>query len=72
MRGEYLLTVEEARRHVGARSVKTVYRLVDAGELPAVRIGPRGGWIRVQYSDVLAYLERNRVEPGSLCHLLNG
>ncbi len=45
---------------------RTVYRLIDRGELPAYRIGRV---IRVRASDADAYVARQRVQPGSLGHL---
>lgn len=45
---------------------RTVYRLIDRGELPAYRIGRV---IRVRASDADAYVARQRVKPGSLGHL---
>ena len=56
--GSDLLTVGELARHLGI-SKWTVYRLVRASELRAVRVGER---IRFRPEDVTAYLERDR-EP---------
>lgn len=45
---------------------RTVYGLVNRGELMAHRFGRV---IRVRRSDLDDFLERSRVEPGSLDHL---
>lgn len=45
---------------------RTVYRLIDEGELPAYKIGRV---IRLQESDVAAFVERCRITPGTLEHL---
>ena len=43
-------------------SVRSVYALIDAGDLPAYRIGSR---IRLRTSDVREYLERRDQGGGS-------
>ncbi len=48
------LTSEQARRRLGV-SARALYALIDAGELPAYRIGSR---IRLRTVDVREYLER--------------
>lgn len=45
---------------------RTLYAMVDAGKLPAYRLGRV---IRLKSADVDAYIESCRVEPGSLSHL---
>lgn len=45
---------------------RTVYRLIDEGELPAYKFGRV---IRLQEADVTAFVERSRISPGSLEHL---
>lgn len=45
---------------------RTVWRFIDAGELPATRKGKN---IKVHRADIDAYLEANRVQPGSLTRL---
>lgn len=37
---KYMLTVQEAARVLGV-SVHTVYRLIDSGELAAIKVSPR-------------------------------
>jgi len=45
---------------------RTLYRLIDEGAIPAFKMGRV---IRLKASDLDAFLERNRVQPGSLSHL---
>lgn len=47
-------------------NTRTVYRLIDEGELPAYKFGRV---IRLQEADVEAFIERCRITPGSLEHL---
>lgn len=42
---------------------RTVYRLIDEGELPAYKLGRV---IRLKESDVAEFLERSRIAPGEL------
>ncbi|MEA2497891.1 MAG: hypothetical protein QOH26_296 [Actinomycetota bacterium] len=53
-------TVGEVARQLRVSNM-TVYRLVKAGELPAVRVG-RG--YRIRESDVLRYLEKRYMDAG--------
>lgn len=48
---------------------RTLYRMIDEGQVPAYKMGRV---IRLKESDLDAYLEANRVEPGSLSHLYPG
>lgn len=59
------LSTKEAARRLGI-TPRTLYRFVDQGALTAYRFGRV---IRLQQSDVDAYIETCRVEPGSLEHL---
>ena len=45
---------------------QSVYRLIDAGELAAYRMGRV---IRIRRSDIDDFVQRCRVEPGDLRHL---
>lgn len=45
---------------------RTLYRMIDEGEIPAYRMGRV---IRLKRTDLDLYLENHRVEPGSLEHL---
>ena len=53
-------TVGEVARRLRVSNM-TVYRLVKAGDLPAVRVG-RG--YRIRESDVLSYLEKRYMDAG--------
>ena len=48
---------------------KTVYRLIDKGELTGYRIGRV---IRIKESDLLAYEASCKIQPGDLAHLVEG
>jgi excisionase family DNA binding protein len=50
-------------------TTRTLYRLVDHGELPAYRMGRV---IRLKADDVDAFVEASRIEPGALKHLYPG
>ncbi len=54
-----------AAKRLGIRLV-TLYRIIDGGELPAYKIRRV---IRLRRADVDAYIERCRVQPGTLAHL---
>ncbi len=45
---------------------RTLYRLVDEGQLPAYKFGRV---LRLKQADVDAFVESARVEPGTLKHL---
>jgi excisionase family DNA binding protein len=53
-----LLTVDEVAEHMRVSNM-TVYRLIKAAELPAIRVG-RG--YRVRSDDLASYLDAGRVE----------
>jgi excisionase family DNA binding protein len=59
------LSTREAARQLGV-TVRTLYRLVDAGELAAYRIGRV---FRIKQTDLEAFLDNARVKPGELEHL---
>jgi excisionase family DNA binding protein len=61
---EWLSTAEAAAR-LGI-TPRTLYRFLDEGQLPGYRFGRV---IRLQAADVDAFIERSRIEPGSLEHL---
>ena len=46
---------------------KTIYRLIDKGELTGYRIGRV---IRIKESDLLAYEASSKIQPGDLAHLV--
>lgn len=45
---------------------RTLYRMIDEGLIPAYKMGRV---IRLKASDLDAFLETTRVQPGSLAHL---
>ena len=57
--------VPELAEHLGVGE-RTVYAFLDRGLIPADKLGRV---IRLKRADVDAFLEANRVEPGSLRHL---
>lgn len=59
------LGTAEAARHLGI-TPRTLYRLIDAGELPAYKFGRV---IRLKQDDIDAFVESSRIEPGTLEHL---
>ena len=59
------LGTKEAARRLGVTS-RTLYRFIDEGGLPAYRLGRV---IRLKQSDVDAFIETCRIEPGTLEHL---
>jgi excisionase family DNA binding protein len=61
---EWLSTAEAAGR-LGI-TPRTLYRFLDEGQLPGYRFGRV---IRLQATDVDAFIERSRIEPGTLEHL---
>ncbi len=63
--GSGWLSVRQVARALGVVS-RTVYGLINAGQLPGYRIGRV---IRVRRDDLDRYLESVRIEPGSLGHL---
>ena len=56
--GDRLLTVVEVAAIMRVSNM-TVYRLIKAGELPAIRVGKN---YRIRESDVDRYLEQRQVE----------
>src|SRR5207244_13550580 len=59
------MSTGEAARRLGVTR-RTLYRLIDEGELPAYKFGRV---IRLQEVEVEAFIERSRIEPGRLQHL---
>ncbi len=59
------LSTAVAARRLGV-TTRTLYRFIDRGDLVAYRFGRV---IRLQLDDLDTFLERSRVEPGSLEHL---
>jgi excisionase family DNA binding protein len=59
------LSTAEAAKRLGI-TPRTLYRFIDGGHLPAYRFGRV---IRLQESEVDAFIETCRIEPGTLEHL---
>ncbi len=59
------LSTAAAAKRLGITN-RTLYRFIDEGLLPAYRFGRV---IRLQQKEVDAFIQRSRIEPGSLEHL---
>ncbi len=59
------LSTDKAAKYLGITN-RTLYRLIDAGEVPAYKFGRV---IRLKQSDINAFIEAAKVQPGSLKHL---
>jgi len=59
------LNTDEAARRLGI-TTRTLYRFMDQGRLPAYRFGRV---FRLKMTDIEAFIEDCRIEPGSLSHL---
>jgi excisionase family DNA binding protein len=59
------MSTGEAARRLGV-TVRTLYRLIDEGELPAYKFGRV---IRLQEGEVDDFIAHSRIEPGNLQHL---
>ena len=59
------LSTKQAAAYLGIIP-RTLYRLIDSGQLPAYRFGRV---IRLQRHQLDAFIETVRIEPGSLQHL---
>jgi len=59
------MSTAEAARRLGI-TPRTLYRFIDEGQLPAYRFGRV---IRLKASEVDAFIESCRIEPGTLEHL---
>ena len=59
------LSTADAAKGLGI-TTRTLYRFINQGDLPAYRFGRV---IRVKRSDVDAFVEASRIEPGTLDHL---
>ena len=59
------LSTADAAKTLGI-TARTLYRFINEGELPGYRFGRV---IRVKRSDVDAFIESSRIQPGSLDHL---
>jgi excisionase family DNA binding protein len=59
------LSTAAAARRIGI-TPRTLYRFIDEGQVPAYRFGRV---IRLKQSEVDEFIERSRIEPGTLEHL---
>lgn len=59
------LSTAEAATRLGI-TPRTLYRFIDEGQLPAYRFGRV---IRLQQAEVDAFIDRSRIQPGTLDHL---
>jgi excisionase family DNA binding protein len=59
------LSSKEAADRLGV-SLRTLYRLIDEGQLVGYQIGRN---IRLKHGDLDDYVERSRIAPGDLRHL---
>lgn len=59
------MSTAEVAEYLGVNT-RTLYRLIDEGELPAYKFGRV---IRLQEDDVVSFLDKARIVPGSLEHL---
>ena len=59
------MSTQEAAERLGI-TVRTLYRLIDHGELAAYKFGRV---IRLQQADVDGFITASRIAPGSLEHL---
>lgn len=66
--GEYgWMGTKKGAAYIGVTQ-RTLYRLIDDGQVPAYKIGRV---IRVRRDDLDDFLEVSRIEPGTLEHLRN-
>jgi excisionase family DNA binding protein len=59
------LSTAEAAKRLGI-TPRTLYRFIDQGDIPAYRFGRV---IRLKESEVDGFIDRCRIEPGTLEHL---
>lgn len=59
------MSTSEVAEYLGVNT-RTLYRMIDEGDLAAYKFGRV---IRLQEPDVVAFVERSRIAPGTLEHL---
>jgi excisionase family DNA binding protein len=59
------LSTKAASKRLGI-TLRTLYRLIDTGQVPAYKIGRV---IRLQADDVEDFIDSVRIEPGDLSHM---
>lgn len=57
-----LITVKEFAQRIRV-SLASAYQIIQGGEIPSIRTGPRRGLIRVLSSDVDQYLANSLTQP---------
>ena len=62
------LSTQDAADYL-AITTRTLYRLIDRGEIPAYQIGRV---FRLRRAEVDAFIDRARIRPGTLAHLHPG
>jgi excisionase family DNA binding protein len=63
--GEAWIGVPALAKELGV-TMRTLYKIVDSGDVPAYKFGRV---IRIKRADVEAFLESSKVRPGELRHL---
>lgn len=63
--GEAWMGTVEAAEHLGV-TLRTLYRLIDTGQLPAYKFGRV---IRLRREEVDRFVSEARISPGQLAHL---
>jgi excisionase family DNA binding protein len=59
------MSTRDACQRLGV-TLRTLYRFIDEGQLPAYKMGRV---IRLQATDIETFIDRMRIEPGTLDHL---
>ena len=59
------LSTKEAHERLGV-TLRTLYRLVDEGQIPAYKIGRL---LKLKGEDIATFIEGARIQPGDLKHL---
>jgi excisionase family DNA binding protein len=62
---ETWMGTQDAARELGI-TTRTLYRLIDEGEVPAYKLGRV---LRIKRGDIESFLKSCRVQPGDLKHL---
>ena len=59
------LSTKEGSARLGV-TLRTLYRFLDEGQIPSYKFGRV---IRLKESDLQDFIDRSRIEPGTLAHL---
>jgi excisionase family DNA binding protein len=60
------MSTRQAAKYLGRPTPRTLYRLIDSGQLPAYRFGRV---FRLQGREIDAFIDSARIQPGDLRHL---